>query len=437
MPRGLRKIKISFDATGITRFGGLLIFQQFCKSLGLRRFLQRRIRWPAYVERKFHPADLFLAHLFAIVAGLGRIENTQSLKLNGLFPHLLGLPDFPHKDTLRSFLWRFTPTDLQSLKSAHNELREELLQRIGICWNAVVDMDATHLTVYGNQEGATVGYNQAKRGKRSYSPLLSSEGRSGISLNMELRSGHEHSSTGVLPFLKDSLSLFPSTLPSSRLRLRADAGFYDKDIVHLLDERGHGYVITARVTSPIQHRLTSLRFRPFKQHWATAEFSYQPIGWNRPHRFISVRRFLGESDRSSTLFRIKDFDYRVLVSNLDIDPPGVWRFYRDRGSQELLIRELKNAYALAKIPTRSFHANAAYLEITTWAYDLVVGFKALCLPPAYQHWNTSTLRREFWSLPAQWVHTGHQNILRLPPGFSHQKTFRRVELTLLKIKPLI
>lgn len=437
MRRGPRKVQISFDAAGITRYGGLFLFQQFCKSMGIRRFLQRRVNWPVYSERRFHPADIFLAHLFATVAGLGRIENAKSLKLNGLFPHLLGLPDFPHRDTLRSFLWRFTANDLRSLQAAHNQLREELLHRMGILWSAVVDLDATQLTVFGNQEGATVGYNKAKRGKKSYSPLLGSEGRSGLSLNFELRSGHEHSSTGALPFMKESLARLPNTIACSRARFRADAGYYDRDIAEYLDEEGHGYAIAARITPPLKLKLPGLRFHRFREHWACAQFQYQPTHWKREHRFIAIRHHLGDIDQRTTLFRVRNFDYRVLVTNLHIEPEAVWRFYTDRGFQELLIRELKNAYSLGKIPTRSFLANAAYLEIVTWAYDLVLGFKALCLPSRYQQWSLATMRREFWSLPAQWVRTGNRNILRLPPGFSHQKAFRGVEAALRRFKPLI
>jgi hypothetical protein len=298
-------------------------------------------------------------------------------------------------------------------------------------------MDATQLTVYGNQEGASAGYNKAKRGKKSYSPLLSSEGRSGLSLNLELRSGHEHSSTGALPFLKESLLRLPGTLAATRTRVRADAGFYDKDIAQFLDENGYGYAIAARITSPVKSILSGLRFRRIREHWSCAQFGYTPMYWKKEHRFIAIRHFLGETSRPTTLFRIKDFDYRVLVTDLDIEPAAVWGFYSDRGFQELLIRELKGAYALGKIPTRSFFANAAYLEIVAWAYDLVLAFKMLCLPAAYQHWNLATLRREFWSLPAQWVCTGHRNILRLPPGFSHQKAFRGAEAALPRIKPLI
>ncbi len=103
MPKGLRKLTFSVDGDGLTRFAGLVLFQAFCKSLGLRRFLQRRVNWPV-LGRKYHLVDLFLTHIVAIAAGIGRIENIRSLKHNGLLPSLLGLPEFPHRDTLRTFL---------------------------------------------------------------------------------------------------------------------------------------------------------------------------------------------------------------------------------------------------------------------------------------------------------------------------------------------
>ena len=101
------------------------------------------------------------------------------------------------------------------------------------------------------------------------------------------------------------------------------------------------------------------------------------------------------------LFTFRRYTYhRVLVTNLELTAPAVWRFYCDRACQELLLREFKDSYAMAKIPTRSFSANAAYMEILLWAYDLVLAFQALCLPKQVQHWNISTLRRELWWLPA-------------------------------------
>src|SRR3989338_8851960 len=104
MPKGLQKINFIFGKSGLTRWGGLTLFAQFCKSLSLRRHLQRSVHWPKYHYKMYPPADLFLSHVFAIVAGIGRIENPQSLTHNGLIPPILGLPEFPRRDTLRTFL---------------------------------------------------------------------------------------------------------------------------------------------------------------------------------------------------------------------------------------------------------------------------------------------------------------------------------------------
>ncbi len=94
MPKGPRKFQFLFDADGLTRHGGLLLFQQFCKSLGLKRFLQTYLSWPDYAYRSYHPVDLFLTHVFAVVARIGRIENTQSLIHNGLIPDVGAKAEF-------------------------------------------------------------------------------------------------------------------------------------------------------------------------------------------------------------------------------------------------------------------------------------------------------------------------------------------------------
>jgi hypothetical protein len=115
----------------------------------------------------------------------------------------------------------------------------------------------------------------------------------------------------------------------------------------------------------------------------------------------------------------------------------VWRFYCDRGFQELLIREFKDSYAMSKIPSRSFWANAAYLETILWAYDLVRAFQVLCLPAEVRDWNISTLRRELWWLPAEWVKRGNRNLLVLPAKYPRQDLFAEVQRAASRVQPLI
>lgn len=440
MPRGPRKFHFSFDRTGLTRWGGLVLFQQFCKSLRLRYFLQHAVHWPAYHHRNYHPVDIFLSHLFAIVAGIGRIENTQSLVHNGLIPPLLGLCDFPHRDTLRTFLWRFDKKSLANLQTAHEKLRSELFLRLGLLYGAIVDCDTTTLTVFGHQESVEVGYNKKYRGKRSYAPILSSEGRSGLSLGMELRSGNVDANTGALIFLRAILAKLPSSIASSRTRVRLDGAFYDKDTIQALDEEKRGYAIVATMTPPLKRTMAAAKYHEFAKGWEAAEFLYTPFHWKQPHRFAVVRRpsALESESLRENLFTLKKYTYhRVIVHNLDLTPESVWRFYTDRANQELLIREFKDSLFMAKIPTRSFWANAAYMEMILWAYDLVLAFQNLCLPQDVRHWNISTLRRNLWWLPAEWVKHGDRNILGLPAKYPNQELLTKIQKAAARVKPLI
>lgn len=441
MPKGPRKFTFAFEKSGLTRFGGLSLFHTFCRSLQIRRFLQIFVRWPDYDHRDYHPADLFLAHVFSIVAGLGRVENTQCLIHNGLIPPLLGLNEFPHRDTLRTFLLRFGPQPLRALQGAHDKLRTELFHRLGLLYSAIVDADTTALMTYGSQEGVARGYIPKRRhAQPSYAPLVSSEGRRGLSLGMELRAGNVHSSVGAGEFLNHILHKVPPSIAAGRTRVRLDGAFYDRKIIEPLENQGLGHVVVARMYEPLKRRMTDASYHEFARGWEAGEFTYTPFHWKREHRFVAVRRpkAVETEEIQKRWFTFKRHTYhRALVTNLELTPAAVWRFYCDRGAQELLLRELKDSYAMGKIPTRSFWANAAYMEAILWAYDLVLAFQHLCLPPEVHHWNISTLRRELWWLPAEWVKRGNRNLLVLPAKYPRQDLFAKIQRAAARVRPLI
>ena len=230
-------------------------------------------------------------------------EYPQSLTHNGLLPPLLGLPDFPHRDTLRTFLWRFDKRSLRSLQSAHDKLRTELFQRLNLLYSAIVDADTTTLITYGSQEGVAVGYIPKRRhGQPSYAPIISSEGRRGLSLGMDLRAGNVHASKEAWAFLQSILNKLPSSIASSRTRVRLDGAFYNKEIIEPLDQERLGYVVVAKMTRPLRKKMVAARYEPFARGWEAAEFTYTPFHWNentgslryegpwlwRPTKFSSV-----------------------------------------------------------------------------------------------------------------------------------------------------
>jgi len=78
------------------------------------------------------------------------------------------------------------------------------------------------------------------------------------------------------------------------VRIRADGAFYDRKIIGWLEARSAGYVIVARLTSPLQRRVTTVRYHRISGTVAAAEFSYQPQGWPGSRRFVAIRRPIPE-----------------------------------------------------------------------------------------------------------------------------------------------
>src|SRR3990167_4398484 len=176
MPKGTRKVHFSFEESHLTHFGGMWLIQRFCNKLRLRWLLQKHLE-KLRRTRTYHPAELILALLFAIIMGLRRINKTDILQYNGAFLEMLGLKRFPDQSTLRRFLKRLPPKSIRQLVRLHDSLRAYLFALPRKRSSLVFDLDSTVLIVYGRAEGARVGYNPKKPGRRSYHPLLCFEAR--------------------------------------------------------------------------------------------------------------------------------------------------------------------------------------------------------------------------------------------------------------------
>ncbi len=92
--------------------------------------------------------------------------------------------------------------------------------------------------------------------------------------------------------------------------------------------------------------------------------------------------------------------YRAWVTTIPLTP-GVWHFYDGRAGMEPRIRELREDFALRKIPTASFAANALFLEIVRLAYNLVTAFQRTRLDQSWQSLTLPKLRYKLFMLPGE------------------------------------
>jgi hypothetical protein len=435
MPKGLQTLRLSFKGAHLTHFGGMVLLQRFCNKIGLRPLLRRSIRKQER-NNTYRPADLILALLFIIMIGLRRINKTDILQYNGAFLSLLGLPRFPDQSTLRRFLKRLTPKDIRQLVALHDRLRLALFPLPRPRTSLIFDLDSVVLTIYGKIQFARVGYNPKKRGRRSYHPLLCFEAHLQEFWHGSLRPGNAASSSGVVAFLERCLEKAPKNIARSRIRIRADSGFFGRRLIEFLDSIGCGYAIVAKEYSTIKSKARACRFTKLSNGWEVSEFKYQPNYWERSHRFIVVRRPIPDDPveaKQLTLFKDRKYAYHVIVTNLSANPWRVWQFYAKRATIEKNIRELLYNYPLGKIPTEDWLANVAFFQMLLFAFDIVHWFKRLCLPSEYLYATLDTIRTDFLMLPAKLSKEGSQNVLTLPQDYHYREQF---EAALKKIKKL-
>jgi hypothetical protein len=435
MPKGIRNLHISVGERNLTHFGGIFLIHWFCKKLRLKWFLQDQIRFHSSYKL-YHPVELILAIIYALIAGVHRLSKTKILQGNGAFQQIVGLKSYPYSSSLRRFLKKVNPRTIQSINKVHDYLRLKMFYLPQPHTSILLDLDSTVLTIYGKFiEEAKVGYNPYKKGRRSYHPLLCFESHSKDFWHGVLRPGNVYTSAGGPEFLEACLAKVPPYV--YRIRVRADSGFYDHEFIEPLDDKCIGYAIVAKMTKTIKNKLGGLHYHKFRKDWEAAEFYYAPFRWKQPHRFVVIRRTLPEKDSEQlTLFTMKDYAYQVLVTNLLLNPENIWYFYRGRAAIENIIKELKESYALAKIPTNNFLANQAYFCLLLFAYNIVNWFKRICLPKKFQHATLQTIRTELIVLPARLVKSGSRNVLKLPSEYISKQSLDHIIHKIEKMRHL-
>ena len=232
-----------------------------------------------------------------------------------------------------------------------------------------------------------------------------------LSVDTELRSGNAGTWDGSVELLDTCFANVPPDI--RELRVRADAGFGFNPVFEGLEVRPAQYAVVARLTQAFKRLLPGLPYESVNRHWEMAEFEHRLHGWPQARRFVVARRFIPQEEPQTTLFILGRYVYRAWVTNMDLTPAGIWHFYDGRAGMEPRICELREDYALRKIPTRSFAANALYLEIIRLAYNLVTAFQRNCLEESWQKLTPQKLRYKLFLLPGELTRPQNRPILRL------------------------
>jgi hypothetical protein len=230
--------------------------------------------------------------------------------------------------------------------------------------------------------------------------------------DIELRRGDAGTWAGSEALLASCFLSSPSDI--REFRVRADAGFGYGPVLDMLEVRPTAqYAVVARMIPSLKRTLGGLHYEQMNSRWEIAEFEHHPHGWSHARRCLVARRLIEKSDPEPSLFTLGRYVYRAWHTNLPLTPAGVWHFYDGRAGMERRIREIREDFALPKIPTRAFAANALYLEVIRLAYNLVTAFQRTCLPEEWQGLTLRKLRQRLFWVPGELTRPHNRPTLRL------------------------
>jgi hypothetical protein len=237
-------------------------------------------------------------------------------------------------------------------------------------------------------------------------------------LHGKLRNGHAAASTGAKRFLGECLRRLPAEVAVS---LRADEGFYGKDFLAELERRGISYTVGAMLNRTLRERISAVAAHDwqrssYREGSQVCSFVWQPKTWEQARRFV-VRRDPAETGEQLSL-EGGEWHYWALVTNdhaRSADELEVWQ--REKANVENRIKEAKLGLALDNLPSRSFHANWAYLLATLLAYNLLVWLKLIALPAREQVSYAKRLRFRFLNVAGTVGRSGRRLVLRLAASY--------------------
>lgn len=411
----LDRLRVEFDDERAVANAGLLLPATLAARLGLEELVDETVDLSGRPGAA-RPGRKVLTLCHAMLLGADSIDDCDVLR-SGRTGLLLGHGVLA-PSTLGTFLRSFTFGHVRQL----DRVLAEALRR---AWEAgagpgedrlVIDLDSFVGEVHGyDKQGAAYGYTH----ELGYHPLLATRAGTDEVLHVRLRKGSANTQRGAERFVDELLARVRRAGAAGEILVRADSGFWNKQITARLRAKSCLYSIGVRVTKPVAAAIDAIPEQAWRRlddypETGEAEIAETTLGADR----LIVRR-VRTLDHQQQLFAT--WQHFAFITNRDEPLELVEREHREHAVVELVIRDLKDQ-ALAHFPSGRFNANAAWTVIACLAHNLhrwsgLIGLRER--RPS----RARTIRRRLLELPGRLTRSARRWTLHLPARWPWQADF--------------
>ena len=421
--------KIHYQSTGkrLTSQAGIIPAMYFLNRLGFDSLCQRNLDLQRGNNALYNLSDSVFLTVIGLIAGANSLLKVVTVWADQVIRDVGGWESIPDDSTLGRMFRLAGLRQVIQLEDVTHQMRHRVWKRAlnsgalrpGHFYHSWVDVDSTVKTVFGNQEGAAKGYNPGKKGALSYHPLIAFSSHTKEIVQAWLRCGSAYTSNGIVEFMKQLAAQMP---PKMRIVFRGDSGFFVGELMDWLDEYRHGYLIKVKLKG-LRALLDKQDWQSVSPHsgWEQCEFFHQCGKWERPRRFLAVRRRVKENDTSpqKSLFNESVYDYFCYVTTERLTPWQTHKTYGQRATCETWLDEAKNQMSLANVKSNDFMASSMLFQCAVLAYNTLRWMALLSNNKIIWHWEIQSIRTFLIRTAGQLVYGSNQRKVKVPDKHLH------------------
>lgn len=412
-----KQIKINFQGGELSSDAGLLLVKEFAAKTGLLKLVKRTFKTNDKAMFRIHQdSDNLMQMVWQVIAAYFEDDCADELTNDPVFTSILDKDTLASQPTLSRFFNRMDETTLSQFEMIGRAMRD-IIYKISQPEHVLLDLDSTLLNSYGTQEGTDFNFHYQAYG---YHPLLCYDSLTGDLIKAELRDGAKYCSNGAADFMQP---VFAEYLDRGiTMYLRGDSGFASPDLYETCETNGCSYAIRLKENKTLRAMIAfedselyeATRFDQISYAVRYGEFMYQAGTWSQPRRVVfKIEKPYGQ------LIHM----YTFVVTNMDLSPEQLIRFYCNRGTMENFIKEGKSGFDFSAVSSHSKVVNANRLQLHVLAYNLFNWFRRLALPVKMRKLRIDTVRLKLLKIAARVIHSARYITFKLCSSCPYKEEF--------------
>lgn len=364
------RIQWSQQANRVTQMAGLAYFVEFLNTTNLFEHFVQTCSLNYQSNNAPDKRAVLGTILLSVLSGHSRYAHINALRGSGLDAELLKLSSLPSEDSVRRGLRKLVQTE---------EARSQTRSWLSGCFEQlyagvleepwILDVDVTVKPLYGNQEGATQGYNPGKPGRPSHAYHSFWVAHLRLCLGVQVHPGNQTQGSFGLGRLLDWLKERPSGQRPEFVR--GDISYGTEKWMQQLENLAVAYLFRLKQTKGVKELIGLIEREndwkpapPASSGWSYCESTLQLSGWSCHRRVVVYRRvhrrksfstpkaaaLPGQTKESEQLALelVEEeptyYEYAVYVTTLKQPGAEIRALYNPRGDNENAYDELKNQW---------------------------------------------------------------------------------------------